>query len=440
MRVAIAHPDLGIGGAERLIVDAAVGLVERGHQITLYTSHHDPQHAFPETVRGSFPVIVYGDFLPTHIFGRFKIVCATLRALYLAFRVLLSSPHPDIILFDQISAYACIFKLMGVPLVFYCHFPDQLLSQRSSFLKKIYRLPFDILEQATTSMADCILVNSKFTRAVFASTFNWIRTVPEILYPSINLQKYDAAFDRGQSSDLPPESFDSSADIVFLSINRFERKKCVELAIHAFCLLASEKTDVSSKLVIAGGYDPRVRENVEYELELKELALLNGLTRSNFPDMSGQVVFLRSFTEQQRSYLLRRCVAVIYTPQNEHFGIVPVEAMYAGRPVIAVNSGGPLESIIDGKTGFLCDPQPDVFAQRMKEILLNARNVKQMGELGRQHVISRFSFDSFSERLSCILNTTKLAYHPKSASLWLDCLIVIVLISSVVLYTFVKGL
>ncbi len=41
MIVTFIHPDLGIGGAERLVVDAAAGLVERGHSVDIYTSHHD---------------------------------------------------------------------------------------------------------------------------------------------------------------------------------------------------------------------------------------------------------------------------------------------------------------------------------------------------------------------------------------------------------------
>ena len=49
MKIAIVHPDLGIGGAERLIVDAAIELKNRGHEVTIYTSHHDPNHCFPET-------------------------------------------------------------------------------------------------------------------------------------------------------------------------------------------------------------------------------------------------------------------------------------------------------------------------------------------------------------------------------------------------------
>jgi hypothetical protein len=48
--------------------------------------------------------------------------------------------------------------------VFYCHFPDLLLSQRHSLLHSLYRLPLDFAEQSSTGAADCILVNSKFTR------------------------------------------------------------------------------------------------------------------------------------------------------------------------------------------------------------------------------------------------------------------------------------
>lgn len=51
-RVVFFHPDLGIGGAERLIIDAAVGLQELGHKVTIFTSHCDPQHSFEEARDG----------------------------------------------------------------------------------------------------------------------------------------------------------------------------------------------------------------------------------------------------------------------------------------------------------------------------------------------------------------------------------------------------
>ena len=47
------HPDLGIGGAERLVIDAAVGLQNLGHKVVVYTSHCDPSHCFDEARDGT---------------------------------------------------------------------------------------------------------------------------------------------------------------------------------------------------------------------------------------------------------------------------------------------------------------------------------------------------------------------------------------------------
>lgn len=49
MRVTIIHLDLGIGGAEQLIVNIATVLKELGHEVQLLTSHHDKNHCFEET-------------------------------------------------------------------------------------------------------------------------------------------------------------------------------------------------------------------------------------------------------------------------------------------------------------------------------------------------------------------------------------------------------
>ena len=50
--VIFIHPDLGIGGAERLIIDAAVGLQQLGYKVTIFTSHCDPTHCFDEARDG----------------------------------------------------------------------------------------------------------------------------------------------------------------------------------------------------------------------------------------------------------------------------------------------------------------------------------------------------------------------------------------------------
>lgn len=52
--IVFLHPDLGIGGAERLVVDAAVGLQNRGNKVVIFTSHCDPKHCFDEARDGTF--------------------------------------------------------------------------------------------------------------------------------------------------------------------------------------------------------------------------------------------------------------------------------------------------------------------------------------------------------------------------------------------------
>ena len=49
LNVAFVHPDLGIGGAERLVIDAGVALQQKGHNVQMFTAHHDRHHCFPET-------------------------------------------------------------------------------------------------------------------------------------------------------------------------------------------------------------------------------------------------------------------------------------------------------------------------------------------------------------------------------------------------------
>lgn len=137
-------------------------------------------------------------WIPRSLFGRcvalFAYVKMTLVALYVNFLALSSSRRPQVVICDQVSLItcnyihkiklcfiftcmvssfsqvsACIPALKLLPcifypkIMFYCHFPDQLLTTRESWLKKFYRAPLDWFEQFTTGLADKIVVNSLFT-------------------------------------------------------------------------------------------------------------------------------------------------------------------------------------------------------------------------------------------------------------------------------------
>ena len=58
--------------------------------------------------------------------------------------------------------------LSRAKVLFYCHFPDQLLTRRDSTLKYLYRLPIDWLEEVSTGLAHVVVVNSKFTASIFS--------------------------------------------------------------------------------------------------------------------------------------------------------------------------------------------------------------------------------------------------------------------------------
>ncbi|XP_045079138.1 alpha-1,3/1,6-mannosyltransferase ALG2 [Coregonus clupeaformis] len=397
VRVVFLHPDLGIGGAERLVVDAAVALRSRGCSVQIWTAHHDPTHCFSETLDPDLNVVCVGDWLPTSVFGYLHALCAYLRMIYVAlYLVFLSGVEYDVVFCDQVSVCIPVLRLsrQRKKVLFYCHFPDQLLTQRGSALKKLYRAPIDRLEELTTGMADMVLVNSCFTAGVFRETFRTLDGVQtDVLYPSLNTHSFDRPpkeqMEQGLGGLVP-----EGVSCLFLSLNRYERKKSLGLALESLSSLRAHLApgdQAGLHLVVAGGYDSRVAENVQHYAELKELAARLGVEDS--------VTFLRSPSDSQKVALLRGSAGVLYTPSREHFGIVPVEAMYCCCPVIAVRSGGPLESVGDGKTGFLCEPTAEAFSLAMEKLFRDPQLRRDMGQAGRRRVQEKFSLEAFSDQL-----------------------------------------
>ncbi|KZC13576.1 PREDICTED: alpha-1,3/1,6-mannosyltransferase ALG2 [Dufourea novaeangliae] len=392
-RITFLHPDLGIGGAERLVVDAALALKKKGHDVNFVTTHHDPDHCFSETKDGTIPVTVVGDWLPTHILGRFFALFAYIRMIYAASYIIFCEHRPEIVFCDLVSVCIPILRLRIPYVIYYCHHPDQLLSQPGGIAKQLYRVPLNYLEEITTGMAQKIFVNSLYTRGVFKDTFKRLQVEPEVLYPSINTDFFDKtrimSLERVLDKKLPPDS------IILLSINRYERKKNLGLAIEALAELKKYLTDDEYKtvhLIMAGGYDKRVEENVEHYLELIGLA--------DELHVTDKVIFLRSPSDIDKISILHHCKILIYTPPNEHFGIVPLEAMYASKPVIAHNSGGPKESVISGITGFLVDLSGYSFASKLAYLIKNPTLMHEFGISGKDRFMKIFSFAAFTAQLN----------------------------------------
>jgi alpha-1,3/alpha-1,6-mannosyltransferase len=141
-------------------------------------------------------------------------------------------------------------------IIFYCHFPDFLLAPHGSVLRHVYRCPFDVLERSEIRKVTVILVNSEFIRATTAALD--IQNV-EVLYLCV---RFPAAIESsGRNSERRRPTTPS-----FVSLNRYERKKDHRLEIDELSIVVSSFPD--AMLTIAGGYDPKVAENVDHEREL----------------------------------------------------------------------------------------------------------------------------------------------------------------------------
>lgn len=392
MRIGFYHPDLGIGGAERLVIDAALGLQDLGHDVTVYTSHCDSNHAFEEARNGKLKVCVYGDFLPTSIGGRCKILCAIARQAYLILRTSLHAY--DAYFVDQLSAGILLLQFRPGRILFYLHFPDMLMSRDEvGWLAKVktpYRLPFDLLERWSTRMADCVVVNSHFTAGKCKEIFS---IDAPVVYPCVEMApREEVEVDLGKLVHTP----------YLLSINRFERKKNIELAIRAVA-------ETKLRLVVAGGYDPLNQENLDYHISLIALCTSLGLScatlylRQPFDDDS-QVLFLPSVSSQTKTSLIHHALILLYTPPNEHFGIVPLEAMAKGKAVLAMNSGGPRETVEHDVSGWLYDSLEEWVRVIKQAAAMPPSDLASMGACGQARVTKDFSRATMAWKLQKLLH------------------------------------
>ncbi|KAF1745331.1 hypothetical protein MXB_1297 [Myxobolus squamalis] len=396
-RIAIFHPNLGIGGAERLIIDIALALKRKGYDVTVFTNHHDKNHCFCET-KDDLNVVCSFDWIPDSILGCFKVYLAAFKAFLLTIYFLLFFyGYFELVLVDQISVISVPFlRLFNFPVIFYCHFPDQFLTDRKTFIKKLYRYPIDKIE---------VLVNSNFTRDVLINSFPIIKN-KYLLNP--NWIKF-------VENDHQCHKLNESEDeFLFVSINRYDPKKLIQRSIIAMKIL-EDKLDsfhwFKTRLIIMGGCDPLSRIDNEYFQFLKNLAHSYGLIGNDNPE-NDKISFLKNPSDDFKFSVLKKATSLIYTPDNEHFGIVPIEAMLMSVPVITSASGGPLETVyllrynkvIDGVTGFHVKDFPSELVSKMQYIIENSQKIQEMGKAAFKHCNQKFTILSLERNIVEVLN------------------------------------
>jgi glycosyltransferase involved in cell wall biosynthesis len=176
----------------------------------------------------------------------------------------------------------------------------------------------------------------------------------------------------------------------FAYLGRLKRYKGVQLVIRAFARLQRAHPTATLDIAGAGNYRPA----------------LERLTRSL--DLEGRVRFLGRVSEREKLALLRRSWALTFASPKEGWGITNLEAAACGTPVVASNSPGIRESVIDGRTGFLV-PHGDIdaLATALGRFAADPELVRTMGADGRQFA-EGFTWDraarETAEHLAHVLN------------------------------------
>ncbi len=92
-----------------------------------------------------------------------------------------------------------------------------------------------------------------------------------------------------------------------------------------------------------------------------------------------------------------------YTP----FGLVALESMACGTPVVAVSEGGVRETVVPGETGLLVERDPDGFASALIALLGNPARRDEMGRKGVAHVSSAWTWETSVRRMEMLLESAR---------------------------------
>lgn len=102
--------------------------------------------------------------------------------------------------------------------------------------------------------------------------------------------------------------------------------------------------------------------------------------------MAARVRFVGRVTRDEMLALYAHATAVCFTPFDEDYGYVTLEAMLSSKPVITCSdSGGPLEFVEDGETGLVVVPEPVAVAGAIDQLLSQPSRALRMGRAGRAH-------------------------------------------------------
>jgi len=369
LKVAIVHDYLKeYGGAER-VVEA---LLEIWPDAPVYTTVFLPEFAGPHRSRIE-KWNVKTSFLQSIPF-KAKLISIFRFVAPLVFKSMDLSKY-DVVITSTAGTYTSPnFVKMNIKstLVCYCHTPPRYLygypvandwknnifRRTLLVLGKIPMYFLRILDKQAAQLPNFFIANSKEVAGRIKRFYNRESTV---IYPPVEIPEIKSSIKKGN---------------YYLIGGRVSRHKGHGLAIEAF-------TKLGLPLKVFGG------TFASYGLDqFKKDAGMN-------------IEFLGEVTDEEKWDLMKKAKGFIFPSEQEDFGIIPVEAMAAGTPVIALAQGGVLETVVEGKTGLF-------FKERTVESLMDAVKKFEKMKFKSEDCITqakKFSKERFKREMLEFINT-----------------------------------
>jgi GT2 family glycosyltransferase/glycosyltransferase involved in cell wall biosynthesis len=403
LRIAMVHPNLAhLGGAEKLQIWTARHLQERGHQVVIYT-HQFERDLWDDQLPATVPVrllrahclrpVIGSKRFETRHFGAVLegelsafdlVICHNPPAHSWVARARQRSPRFPRCLWFCHSVSRILYPHRAGSYAF-SHEPKEGPGWKDTPILRLQRKHAGKLGQRkygrrrridSEAMGgmDAIVANSRFNAGIFRAVYGRDAIVCE---PGVPLP--ETATKRG------------TRDLVFFCFASRSPQKNLPCIVEAFrrFVTGTDRPDV--KLRIAGDLS----------------ALRDTVPADVLGSLSGRIIAEgRVGREERLAGLYRSSFATIYIPVDEAFGLVPVESMAQGTPVIASRHGGPTETVVHGRTGLLVDPfDPACTARAMESLAsLPAEEMRAMRSRARDHVLEKFTIHRFIDRLERIFD------------------------------------
>jgi phosphatidylinositol alpha-1,6-mannosyltransferase len=264
-------------------------------------------------------------------------------------------------------------KIMRIPYICYVHGEDVEAASTSRELSFIVK---NVLKHA-----EFLICNSQNTAGLL-SQWRVDESKIQILNPGVDSTKFVPT----ERNDKIKQQLGWGNRPTILTVGRLQKRKGQDMLIKA---LPNIKKSIPNILyaVIGGGDEQGLLEELVNSLNLQE----NVLFMSEIDDDT----MLQCYQQCDLFILPNRTV----NQDIEGFGMVLVEAQSCGKTVIAGDSGGTKETMIEGNTGFIIDcTNPEPIAKKLIELLKQPEKLDTYGKLGREHVVNTLDWKAHKEK------------------------------------------